>query len=62
VVPAIILQSGLYFETILALVPDFVTVTIALALRSIAVVQVAWHTASVTFGLEVLSLWKNLLQ
>ena len=38
----IIGQAGLYLEIILAVFPDLVTVTIAVAFRSIAVVQVAW--------------------
>ena len=46
VVPAMILHVGLYLDMFLADLPDFVTITIAVAFKSIAVVQAAWHTAS----------------
>ena len=41
VLPAIISQAGRYLEIILAERPDFVTVTMALAFKSYAVVHVA---------------------
>ena len=41
---------GLYFESILAVLPDFVTVIIAAAARSIAVVHVACDMALVMSG------------
>ena len=40
-------QDGLYFETILAVPPSFVTVMIAAAFKSSAVVQVACEIAFV---------------
>lgn len=43
-------QAGRYLEIIRAVVPDFVTVMMALAPRSWAVVTVAWEMALVTFG------------
>lgn len=43
------LQLGLYFEIFLADTPDFVTMITAAAFKSMAVVQAAWQTASVTF-------------
>ena len=48
VVPLMIGQAGRYFEIRRAVLPDFVTVMIAFALRSCAVVHVAWEMAVVT--------------
>ena len=52
-------QDGRYFEIIRAVLPDLVTVTMADAFRSIAVVQVACAIAFVISGLTRLSLLLN---
>ncbi len=58
--PPIIMQSGRYFEIIRAVRPDWVTVIIAAAFRSFAVVQVAWEIALVISGLLRFCLALNL--
>ena len=52
---------GLYFDSILAVLPDFVTVMIAAAARSIAVVHVACEIALVISGFCTASLLKKRL-
>ena len=52
---------GLYFESILAVFPDLVTVMMAAAARSMAVVHVACDIALVISGFCTASLLKNLL-
>ena len=43
-------HPGLYFEIILAVCPDLLTVMIAFASRSMAVIHVAWEIAVVISG------------
>ena len=54
-------QLGLYLEIIPAVNPEMVTVIMAAALRSIAVVQVACEIAVVTSKLSICSLFFILL-
>ncbi len=50
VVPLMMGQTGRYLEIMRAVLPDLVTVIMAAAPRSCAVVQVAWEIAEVTLG------------
>ena len=62
VVAAIIGQVGRNFDNVLAVRPPFVTVSIAVAPRSIEVVTVACAIAFVTFGTPSFSLEKKRLR